>query len=97
MGDLPGGVFSLYIQCLIPDGRPTLHREEPISFRATPIVYWYHLPTVAGTRRVNDPVLRARRSPILSGLCASEHSPNPARWADATTQYPFSQTCITMG
>src|SRR6266849_2262169 len=36
MGDLPGGVFSLYIQCLIPDGRPTLHREEPISFRATP-------------------------------------------------------------
>jgi hypothetical protein len=28
--------YSRSIQCLIPEGRPTLHREEPISFRATP-------------------------------------------------------------
>jgi len=31
--------FLYHIQCLIPDGRPTLHREEPISFRATPNPY----------------------------------------------------------
>src|SRR6266571_3385760 len=37
MGDLPGGMFSHDIQCLIPDGRPTLHRSKPISLRPTPI------------------------------------------------------------
>src|SRR6266581_3263084 len=36
MGDLPGGMFSHDIQCLIPDGRPTLHRSKPISLRPTP-------------------------------------------------------------
>src|SRR6266852_5012497 len=36
MGDLPGGMFSHDIQCLIPDGRPTLHRSKPISLRSTP-------------------------------------------------------------
>src|SRR6266849_2359552 len=25
-------------KCVIPDGRPTLHREEPISFGATPML-----------------------------------------------------------
>src|SRR2546426_5581038 len=38
MGDLPGGMFSHDIQCLIPDGRPTLHRSKPISLRPTPKV-----------------------------------------------------------
>ena len=38
----------------------------------------------------------ARRYPSLAGLCASEHSPNPARWADPTTQHPFSRMDITM-
>jgi hypothetical protein len=38
----------------------------------------------------------ARRYPILAGLCASEHSPNPVRWADPTTQHPFSRMDITM-
>ena len=36
MGDLPGGVFFYDIQCLIPDGRPTLQRSKPISLRWTP-------------------------------------------------------------
>src|SRR6266568_4626589 len=36
MGDLPGGMFSHDIQCLIPDGRPTLNRSKPISLRPTP-------------------------------------------------------------
>src|SRR5262247_4231774 len=39
MGDLPGGMFSHDIQCLIPDGRPTLHRSKPISLRSTPIAF----------------------------------------------------------
>ncbi len=30
-------MFSHDIQCLIPDGRPTLHRSKPISLRPTPI------------------------------------------------------------
>jgi hypothetical protein len=38
----------------------------------------------------------ARRYPILAGLCASEPSPNPARWADPTTQHPCSRMAITM-
>src|SRR5215813_9073612 len=37
MGDLPGGMFSHDSPCLIPDGRPTLHRSKPISLRSTPI------------------------------------------------------------
>ena len=36
MGDLPGGMFSHDSPCLIPDGRPTLHRSKPISLRSTP-------------------------------------------------------------
>src|SRR5262249_14430301 len=36
MGDLPGGMFSHDSQCLIPDGRPTLHRSKHISLRSTP-------------------------------------------------------------
>src|SRR3989441_11331817 len=42
MGDLPGGMFSHDIQCLIPDGRPTLHRSKPISLRPTPIAHEDH-------------------------------------------------------
>ena len=38
----------------------------------------------------------ARRYPILAGLCASEHSPNPVRWADPTTQHPCSRMDITL-
>src|SRR5262249_215287 len=38
----------------------------------------------------------ARRYPILAGLCTSEHSPNPARWADPTTQPPCSRMDIPM-
>src|SRR5262249_41354073 len=37
MGDLPGGMFSHDSPCLIPDGRPTLHRSKPISLRSTPM------------------------------------------------------------
>ena|GEM_PF-5244643 len=38
----------------------------------------------------------ARRYPILAVLCTSEHSPNPARWADPTTQHPCSRMDIPM-
>jgi len=30
-------MFFYDIQCLIPDGRPTLQRSKPISLRSTPI------------------------------------------------------------
>src|SRR5262245_44197909 len=38
----------------------------------------------------------ARRYPILAGLCASEHSPNPAGWAEPTTQHPCSRMDVPM-
>src|SRR5215831_5202044 len=54
MGDLPGGMFSHDSPCLIPDGRPTLHRSKPISLRSTPMSLRPHAlePVPEDTARV---------------------------------------------
>src|SRR5712691_2796737 len=55
--------FFNNIQCLIPDGRPTLHRSKPISLRSTPKAnQWIHvlLPALlAALRTLGDAPARS--------------------------------------
>src|SRR6266568_134069 len=39
-----GACFFDNVPCLIPDGRPTLHRSKPISLRSTPLPYGSRTP-----------------------------------------------------